>query len=333
MRRVPLLSRSRLAAVAASVLLLVAAGCRADTGAPAVPEPVTSVGVLGAAESFLALLDAKQRTAVSGWRSETNLSHWSYLPDRQFKRAGLRLDTLTAPQREAALGILKAGLSNDGYNQVRNIATVSSADHFWIRILGSPSETDLWTVQYGGHHLALNLTMRGLTMTLAPTLWGAQPANFQHVEPLKGETAKAFALMATLDRAQRQQAILARPVTEIVLGPGRDGRTLPPEGVRASGFTDEQKYLLMALLTEWMTTLDPAVATSKLATAQAGLDDTTFAWSGATTAGQPIYYRIQGPMFTIEFAHQRGDGGDGGGGITHIHAVYREPGNDYGAGL
>jgi hypothetical protein len=79
-----------------------------------------------------------------------------------------------------------------------------------------------------------------------------------------------------------------------------------------------------------MTTLDPAVVTSRLATAQAGPDDT--AWSGATTAGQPIYYRIQGPMFTIEFAHQRG-GGDGGGGITHIHAVYREPGNDYGAGL
>jgi hypothetical protein len=110
------------------------------------------VGVLGAAESFLALLDDKQRTAVSGWRSETNLSHWSYRPDQQFKRAGLRLDTLSEPQREAAL---------------------------------------------------------------APALWGAQPANFQPVEPLKGETVKAFALMATLDRAQRQQAVLARGITHI----------------------------------------------------------------------------------------------------------------------
>lgn len=51
-----------------------------------------------------------------------------------------------------------------------------------------------------------------------------------------------------------------------------------------------------------------------------------------TTIGQPIYYRVQGPTFTIEFAHQQGDGANAGG-ITHIHSIYREPGNDYGAQL
>jgi hypothetical protein len=306
MRRVSLSRRSRLAVVTVSVLLLAVTGCRAGEGAPAASMPVVSVGVLGAAQSFLGLLDDDQRTAVSGWRSATNLAHWSFLPDAQFPRAGLRLDALSEPQQEAALGILRAGLSNDGYNQV--IATGSGP--FWIRILGSPSATELWTVQYGGPGLALNLTVRGLAMTLAPTLWGG---------PLTGETAKALALMATLDRAQRQQAMLTPPVTGLLLGPGQDGKTLPPEGVRVSGFTDEQKVLLMALLTEWMTTLDSAVATGKLATAQAGLPDTTFAWSGGTTTGGPFYYRVQGPMFTIE--------------STGLHAVYREPGNDYGAGL
>ncbi|GAB3850408.1 DUF3500 domain-containing protein [Dactylosporangium cerinum] len=41
---------------------------------------------------------------------------------------------------------------------------------------------------------------------------------------------------------------------------------------------------------------------------------------------------MQGPAFTIEFAHQQGQGANAGG-ITHIHSIYREPGNDYGAGL
>ena len=57
-----------------------------------------------------------------------------------------------------------------------------------------------------------------------------------------------------------------------------------------------------------------------------------FAWSGEITAGNPIYYRVQSPSFVIEFAHQQGQGANAGG-ITHIHSIYRETGNDYGAGL
>jgi hypothetical protein len=41
---------------------------------------------------------------------------------------------------------------------------------------------------------------------------------------------------------------------------------------------------------------------------------------------------VQGPTFIIEFAHQQGQGANAGG-ITHIHSIYREPGNDYGAQL
>jgi len=66
--------------------------------------------------------------------------------------------------------------------------------------------------------------------------------------------------------------------------------------------------------------------------AEQNLDRTTFAWYGSTEIGNPIYYRVQGPTFTIEFAHQQGQGANAGG-ITHIHSIYREPGNDYGAQL
>ena len=53
-------------------------------------------------------------------------------------------------------------------------------------------------------------------------------------------------------------------------------------------------------------------------------NDTYFAWSGPTTNGGASYYRIQGPTLVIEYAPQQGN-------IDHIHTIYRDPTNDYGA--
>ena len=115
-----------------------------------------------------------------------------------------------------------------------------------------------------------------------------------------------------------------------MLGAGQDGKTLAQEGVSASTFTTAQKKLLLDLIEEWIRPLNGENAASKRADAEAGLDQTTFAWFGATTIGQPIYYRIQSPTFVIEFAHQQG-GGVNAGGITQIHAISREIGDDDGA--
>lgn len=309
----------------------------------------TASDVLSATTAFLGTLDDTQKTSVQGERTQTNLSQWSNLPDQLFERAGLRVDALNTTQQDAVLKILAAALSPAGYAQVNQITDGDGvlkaeggtdldfgSDHYWIRILGEPAETGKWTVQYGGHHLAVNITLSGDDMTLAPTLWGAQPASYEVAgtadEPLCGETVKAFALIDALDSDQQQEAILDTAVSEIVLGAGQDGKTLAQEGVSASTFTDEQKTLLLDLVDEWITPLNTTNAEAKLASAKENLDQTTFAWYGETTIGNPIYYRVQGPTFTIEFAHQQGQGANAGG-ITHIHSIYREPDNDYGAQL
>ena len=81
---------------------------------------------------------------------------------------------------------------------------------------------------------AVNVTVDGADMTLAPTFWGAQPASYESAgtsaEPLCGETTKAFALVDALDETQQQEAILDSEVTETVLGAGQDGKTLAQEG-------------------------------------------------------------------------------------------------------
>ncbi|WP_407638799.1 DUF3500 domain-containing protein [Allokutzneria albata] len=280
-------------------------------------------------------------------RTQANLAQWSNLPENLVKRTGLRMDKLNRAQRDAAMAILKAALSPEGYAQVQQINTADgvlassepgnpgfSADHYWIRILGTPADTGRWTIQYDGHHLGLNMTLNGSTMTLAPSFWGAQPASYElagtAAEPLCGETVKAFAVIGALDAAQRKQAVLTTPIKEIVLGLGQDGKTLAAEGIRASSLNDNQKKLLLDLIYEWITHLNPTSAAAKLAVAKQNLDQVSFAWYGKVTIGNPVYYRVVGPTFVIEFAHQQGEGRFGGG-VTHIHSIYREPGGDYGA--
>jgi Protein of unknown function (DUF3500) len=60
-----------------------------------------------------------------------------------------------------------------------------------------------------------------------------------------------------------------------------------------------------------------------MAEIRTSLPETYFAWSGPTTTGSAAYFRIQGPTLVIEYAPQ--------GNVDHIHTIYRDPTNDYGA--
>ena len=144
------------------------------------------------------------------------------------------------------------------------------------------------------------------------------------------ENDKAFALMGSLDEGQRSQAILGYRVSDLVLGPGKDGKTIQPEGLRASAMNDAQRSMLFDLITEWTGIVHESAAKERLAELKAGLNDTWFAWSGPTTAvsgrNGTAYYRIQGPKVVIEYAPQS----MGGDPSMHIHSMYRDPTNDYG---
>jgi hypothetical protein len=207
-------------------------------------------------------------------------------------------------------------------------------DLYYISILGTPSETKPWMLQFGGHHLALNITMAGERGVLTPTLTGAQPALYKidgkTVRPLGQESDKALALLNALDEAQRKKAILSYELADLVLGPGQDGKTIEREGLKASEMNEQQRAMLLDVISEWSGIIHESAATARMAEIKADLDKTWFAWSGPTTAapGKNItaYYRIQGPKLVIEYAPQ-GLGGDPG---LHVHTMYRDPTNDYG---
>ena len=177
-------------------------------------------------------------------------------------------------------------------------------DLYYVSILGTPSEKTPWMLQFGGHHLALNITIAGEHGVLTPTLTGAQPAlytsNGKTVRPLGQESDKALALLNALDANQRKQAILTYRVADLVLGPGQDGKTIEPEGLQASNMNARQKAMLLDVISEWADIVHESAAAARMAELKADINDTWFAWSGPATAapGSNItaYYRIQGPI-------------------------------------
>jgi hypothetical protein len=229
------------------------------------------------------------------------------------------------------------GLADEVLKRNEGNTPMFGKDLYYVSFLGKPSDTDLWMVQFGGHHLALNITVAGEQGMLTPSLTGAQPAlytsNGQTVRPLGQESDEAYALLSSLDDQQRQQAILSYQLADLVLGPGEDGKTIQPEGLQATAMNERQRALLLALIAEWSGIMPDSAATARMAEITAGLDDTWFAWSGPTTVtpGRNItaYYRIQGPQLVIEYAPQR----LGGDPAMHVHTMYRDPTNDYGRRL
>ena len=316
--------------------------------APAIAQTATA-RIVSAANTFLATLDdSKRQTVMFAFDDEKQRARWSNFPTF-FKRAGLNMGELNATQRSSALALVSSALSRRGFEKVEQIMEADEVlkhregnnpifgkDLYFISILGKPSEKDPWMLQFGGHHLALNITIAGERGILTPTLTGAQPAlytiNGKTVRPLGQESDKSIALLNALDEKQRKQAILSYRLADLVLGPGQDGKTILPEGLKASAMNDRQRGMLLDLISEWSGIIDESAAATRLAEIKAGLEDTWFAWSGPTTAtpGNNItaYYRIQGPKLVIEYAPQK----LGGDPAMHVHTMYRDPTNDYGRG-
>jgi len=304
--------------------------------------------IVNAANAFLSTLDQKQRQSVMfAYDDEKQRARWSNLPTTMVPRSGLTLRELNPAQRSAALALLSSVLSPKGFQKVQEIIEADELlkvderskamfgkDLYYISILGTPSAQDPWMIQFGGHHLGLNVTIAGERGILTPTLTGAQPAlytiNGKTIRPLGRESDKAIALLNALDESQQKQAVLSSRMADLVLGPGQDGKTIQPEGLKASAMTERQREMLLDVISEWAGIVQDSSATPRMAEIKADMKDTWFMWSGPTTVtpGSNItaYYRIQGPHLVIEYAPQQ----LGGNPALHVHTMYRDPTNDYG---
>ena len=206
-----------------------------------------------------------------------------------------------------------------------------SIDNYWLAFFGEPSTAGPWAWQFGGHHLAVNVTVVGGRSYLSPTLVGIEPASYgtggSRAAPLEAELESGLALIEALDDDQRKTAKVQSRPRGLLAGAGQDGLVPPLEGSRASGWSPALRERLMDVVALWVGLLPEASAQARLSEIRADLDDTYFAWNGSAGGNGPIYYRIQGPTLIVEFSTQGNLGGDGG----HYHSIYRDPTNEYGS--
>lgn len=324
--------------------------------------------IVKAANAFLATLDQKQRQAVVfAFDDQEQRKRWSNLPVSIVPRTGISFKEMNPAQASAAMAMMSAVLSPRGLEKVQQImdgdemlkstegngggrgpggpprgrgpggpggGLMFGKDLYFISMLGAPSERTPWTLQFGGHHLALNITIAADRGVLTPTLTGAQPSlytlNGKTVRPLGEESDRALALLNSLDENQRKQAILSFRLADLVLGPGQDGKTIQPEGLKASNMSDKQRAMLLGVVAEWAGIVNESEAAARMAELKAEVNEMWFAWSGPVTAASSgniaAYYRIQGPHVVIEYAPQQ----MGGDASLHVHTMYRDPTNDYG---
>ncbi|MEV4048071.1 DUF3500 domain-containing protein [Streptomyces sp. NPDC049744] len=99
--------------------------------------------------------------------------------------------------------------------------------------------------------------------------------------------------------------------------------TPEPKGVPGAELDAAQRELLSALLGTYLDRVPDGVSPLSRYEDPAALDAVHLAWAGSTTAGEPHYYRLQGPRLLIEWTNIHR-------GVNHAHAVWRDPETDFG---
>jgi Protein of unknown function (DUF3500) len=326
-----------------------AARVSAMTGSTASSSPTTQK-VAAASNAFLATLDAGQKdTVLFDWTDTAQKQKWSNFPTGPFQRAGLKWGDLSQPQQAAWLAIMRASLSTEGYDRVvaewaaddANAALTGQSNlfgkqYYYLALIGNPSDTGPFMWQFGGHHVTVNATVAGGRISVTPSFIGDQPSSYtdatgKTVVPLGDIQDESFALVNSLTGAQKQAAVLGTTPIDLVLGPGEDGKTIAPEGVQLSTLTPDQQAAAMKLIGHYTGLVDDADAAARRDEVRSGLNQTYFAWYGPTTPGSAAYFRFTGPTLVIEYAPQGDPQGDKTPTTAHIHGIYRDPTNEYGA--
>jgi len=310
--------------------------------------PVQAQAMRQAAERLLAAAPADVRAKIQRPFDDADRVDWHYTPR---SRNGAALKELDARGRDAVHALLKTALSAVGYRKATNIIELELAlremeafglmrdpERYHLTIYGKPDAKAAWGWRFEGHHLSLNFTLAGDKAAAdVPSFFGANPATVpkqakygakQGLRVLAAEEDEARALLASLDEAQRREAVFdSRTYGDIVTRNADKVTPEKPAGISAGKLDEKQRAQLMKIVQVYASSFEPALAQARLARAkEGGVETLRFGWAGATERGKPHYYRIQGSNFLIEYDASQNDG-------NHVHTVWRDFNGDFGRDL
>jgi hypothetical protein len=337
-------------------------GVRTSAGVVPGLFPIEATGVSTepirfAADKLLATLTQPQLLKTLFSVEDAEWRKWSNVDNGIYVRQGISLEEMTAAQRDAAFGLMRASLSAKGMQlsldimktdqtlrEINNDTLRYGEDKYFFTIMGKPSATEPWGWQLDGHHLIVNFFVLGEQVAMTPLFIGGEPivtesGKYAGNAILQDEQNQGLALLQSLSEEQRKQAVLSYDKTRdfLVAQAGRDNLVLDYAGIPAAALTPEQKLQLLEVINLFVGNLSAEHARVRLDQVQLHLDETYFAWVGRSDADAVFYYRIHSPVILIEFDHQSPIGIPLPRGVPtrqHIHSIVRTPnGNDYGKDL
>jgi hypothetical protein len=275
---------------------------------------------------FLDTLTTENRDrVVQSFESKDRLN-WRFVPG---DRAGADARDMSDREEKAGAALLKKVLSSTGVkraNDIRDLEAVlrslennswRDTQRYWHTVFGQPG-SDKWGYRYEGHHLSLNFTFKGGEMvSSSPQFYGTNPS--KPGGPLFFLNLTGHLVLESLTDAQKSEAIVSGRAPADILTAGKPVPKLEAEGLLVSEMSEPAQKLIASLIDLFDKDLNKAES-ARRAKNRGGL---RFVWIGGTEQGQGHYYRIQGPNVVIEYDNTQN-------GANHIHAVYRDPSNDFG---
>jgi hypothetical protein len=299
----------------------------------------------GAARQLLTALPPDQRTALRFPFADPSRREWHYTPGA---RRGVSLAEMGREPAKAVHALLSSAISRSAHTRVAAITGLEDvldqseggkrgrhAGDYWTAVFGEPGE-GRWGWRFEGHHVSINVTAAGDEVSATPCFLGANPATVTDEDgrtvsrPLAPEEDVAATLLASLDDGQRRRAVVAGEAPPDILS-GEAAALRPtdelgwPGGLPGSALRPDQLSLLRDLVGVYVNRLVADLARPLLDRLDHDLPSLCFAWAGEP-AGQPHYYRVEGPRFLVEFDNRQN-------GANHVHSVWRDPGGDFGARL
>lgn len=312
-----------------------------------------------AAQRVLALLTDDERARFRYDLDAPEWRAWSN-PEFVFHRTGLRLEDVAPEKADAFLDLVRASLSAEGYARVVeamdlngflgelvDLPAIMNNRSYWAALFGDPTVEGAWGWQLFGHHVDVSFVSVAGRHVVAPVFLGAEPALSDGARPPLFEARERLALelASSLTPSQRARAVVYESVLDPAMPEGRihpaderhvagafrDNRVVPYEGIRVADLDARQQGLVRLVVEEFLLLAEEQRALT-LADYDDHVDDTWFAWYGATDGSQPTYLRIQSPVILVELDHHAGVW------LTnrlparfHVHSTMRLPnGNDYG---
>lgn len=303
--------------------------------------------IVNAANRFIKSLEKDQQVkALFPFEDEERYTY-HFVP--RDDRKGISMNELTPSQKAAAMTLLKACFSQEGYRKTTEImqnevilkAIEKRADtdryrdpgKYFISIFGIPGQQTIWGWRLEGHHVAFNFSSNGNKLVAAtPGFMGSNPAVVQDgpqkgKELLKEETANGFALLNSFTKEQLNEAIIDNTApAEIFTFDSRKAMISNAGGIKWSSMTSVQQQHLLKLIEVYVRRYTKLFADEMMKEIQsAGLENLRFSWAGAREPGlgHPHYYRVQGPTFIIEYDNTQNN-------ANHVHSVLRDLQHDFG---